>query len=512
MPAKVKKEMDMINGPLLKKLIVFSVPVILSGILQLLFNAADVVVVGQFAGTESLAAVGSNGSLITLITNLFIGLSVGANVVMARAIGANDPDKASRTAHTSVLTAVVSGAVVTVFGFFMARTMLTWMNTDPEVLDKATLYLEIYFLGSVFTLVYNFGAALLRAKGDTQRPLYFLVIAGVVNVALNLLFVIVCKMDVAGVALATVISQAVSAVLVVIWLIRDKIYANLKLRKLRFYGRELKEIFIIGLPSGIYSTFFSISNVIIQTAVNGFGKTVMAGNTTAANIEGFVYIAMNSVQQAAVTFTGQNYGAKKYERIKTIMLETIAIATVIGVVLGGIVLLLRRQLCAIYSPDPEVIEYAMERMKVILLTYWLCGIMDNMVGVLRGMGYSLQPMFVSFLSSCILRIVWVYTVFAAMPSLTTLFISYPVSWVISIIALTGIFIFGYKRMLKRAAAEKAASGLTEQALELPSEQAAQLTEQETSELVFAEVEATPTDEAPEATEEVAATADETENR
>ncbi len=496
----------MINGPLLKKLIVFSIPVILSGVLQLLFNAADVVVIGQFAGTESLAAVGSNGSLITLITNLFIGLSVGSNVVMARAIGANNPEKASRTAHTSVLLALVSGAVVTLFGFFMARTMLTWMNTDPEVLDKATLYLEIYFLGSIFSLTYNFGAALLRAKGDTKRPLYFLIIAGVINVALNLLFVIVFKMDVAGVALATIISQAASAVLVVIWLIRDKQYACLNIKKLRFYSKETAEIFSVGLPSGIYSTFFSISNVIIQSAVNGFGKTVMAGNTTGANIEGFVYIAMNSIQQAAVTFTGQNYGAKKYRRIKTILFETVSMSAVTGLVLGAVALLFANQLCSLYSPDPEVIKYAVERMTVILPTYCLCGIMDNMVGVLRGMGYSVQPMICSFLSSCILRIVWVYTVFAASPSLTTLFVSYPVSWVISIMILTGIFIFGYLRLLKR--------GKTEQPELVPVSGAQEPVEeaQETSESVAADAEPETEVKPEEVFEEVAATSDETENQ
>ncbi len=470
MSAKVKKEIDMINGPLLKKLIVFSVPIVLSGILQLLFNAADVVVVGQFAGTESLAAVGSNGSLIHLVTNLFIGLSVGANVVMSRAIGAGDNDKASRTAHTSVLLGIAGGAFVTVVGYFMARTMLTWMNADPEVIDKAALYLRIYFLGSVFSLTYNFGAALLRAKGDTKRPMYFLIIAGVINVALNLLFVIVCKMDVAGVALATIISQAVSAALVVVWLIRDKQYACLSFKKLRFHSKELGEMFFIGLPSGLYSTFFSISNVIIQSAINGFGKTVMAGNSTGANIEGFVYTAMNSIYQAAITFTGQNYGARKYGRIKKILFEAVAVVAVVGLALGFGVLLLGRQIASFYSSDPEVVNVAMERLRIILPFYFLAGITDVLVGVLRGMGYSFQPMLTAFLFSCVMRSGWVYTVFAASPSLTTLFISYPVSWILSIIGLIGFFIYGYVRLCKRAESENTLA-LAEQPVSLPEQTA-----------------------------------------
>ena len=452
MASATKKNIDMINGPLLKKLIVFSVPLILSGVLQLLFNAADVVVVGQFAGTESLAAVGSTGSLVNLITNLTIGLAVGSNVVMARAIGAQNREKAGRIVHTSVIIAVVGGIIVAIVGYFLSGDFLKLMNTDPEVIDKATLYLEIYFLGSPFSVLYNFGASLLRAKGDTKRPLYFLIIAGVINALLNLFFVIVFNMDVAGVAVATVISQAVSSVLVVICLIKDKDYCKMSFRKLRVHGKEFMEILRVGLPAGIYSSLFSLSNVIIQSAVNGFGKAVMAGNSAGSNLEGFVYISMNAFYNAAITFTGQNYGAKKFHRIKRVLLGCLFLVTVVGLVLGLIFLLLSGFLSSLYSPDPVVIEYSVTRLRVVLPVYFTCGVMEVLVGVLRGMGYSIVPMIVSFLGACVFRIVWVYTVFEVWNNLTVLYISYPVSWVLTSAAHLITYLVCYRKIMRKAAA------------------------------------------------------------
>lgn len=456
---KTKKSIDMLNGPLMGKLVVFSVPLILSGILQLLFNAADIIVVGQWAGTESLAAVGSTGSLVNLITNLFIGLAVGTNVVMARAIGSRNLEKAGRVTHTSLLIALIGGVLVAVVGYFMAEIMLIAMNTDPEVIDKATLYLEIYFIGSQASIVYNFGASLLRAKGDTKRPLFFLVAAGVLNIILNLFFVIVCKMDVAGVAVATIISQLLSAVLVVICLLREKDYCRFTFKKLRISAAEMGEIVRVGLPAGIYGSLFSISNVIIQSAVNGFGKAVMAGNSTATNLEGFVYTSMNAIYNAAITFTGQNYGAKKFDRIKKILLNCILLVIIIGVVMGLSFLLAGRFLSSLYSNDPVVIEYSLVRLKIILPTYFLCGLMEVLTGVLRGMGYSIIPMIMSFLGACVFRIVWVYTVFEVWHTLDVLYISYPVSWALTAAAHLCTYFIVYKRLMKRVRAAEAVSSV-----------------------------------------------------
>ena len=468
-----RKEIDMLNGPVMGRLILFCIPLILSSVLQLLFNAADVVVVGQFAGKQSLAAVGSTGSLINLITNLFIGFSVGVNVVIARAIGAGNPEKSSRAVHTSMLLALVSGVAVGLIGFFASKGMLELMNSPESIIDKATLYLEIYFLGSPASLVYNFGASVLRAKGDTRRPLYFLVIAGVLNALLNLFFVIVCNMDVAGVALATIISQLVSAVLVVICLMRETDYCKLKIRSLRFHGEEIKEIVKIGLPAGIYGTLFSISNVIIQAAVNGFGDDVVAGNSTATNIEGFVYVSMNAVynaaitftgqnhgagryDNAAITFTGQNHGAGRYDRIKIILRDCLILVTVIGLIFGMSFWGLGRYLARCYTSDQIVIDYSMVRMSIILPVYFLCGIMDTLMGMLRGMGYSTLPTINSFIGACMFRVIWVFTVFAANHTLEMLYISYPISWVLTGIAHFVMFIVVFKKCRRRDSIERKA--------------------------------------------------------
>ena len=452
MKIRAKKQIDMTSGPLLGKIILFTIPLMMSGILQLLFNAADVMVVGQWAGTESLAAVSSNGPLINLVVNLFIGLSVGANVVVARAIGAKNEEKAQRTVHTAILLSLCSGVFVAVFGYFISPVLLKVMDVDPEVFNKSLIYVRIYLLGAPVGLLYNFGSAILRAKGDTKRPLIFLIFSGIINVGLNLLFVIVLNMDVAGVAIATVISQAFSACAVTVCLMKEKGYFALNLRRLRF-TREIWEIARIGLPAGIYSSFFSISNMVIQSSINGFGKTVMAGSSTASNLEGFVYTSMNAVYNAAITFSGQNYGAKKYNRIKRVLLCCLATTTVIGLFMGGMMAIFAPFFSRLYSPEAEVIAVAVERMRAIMPVYFLCGVMEVFVGCMRGMGYSLIPMCVSFTGACLFRIVWVFTVFEAYHSLPVLYLSYPVSWIITSLMNLTLFLIVYTRLLKRTKAE-----------------------------------------------------------
>lgn len=424
-------EMDMTAGAILPKLLLFSLPLILSSILQLLFNAADVIVVGRFEGENALAAVGSTGALINLIVNIFMGLSVGANVVIARYYGAGQYKDTSEAVHTSVTVSVIGGAILAVFGFIMAHTLLVWMGSPAEVLPLATLYVKIYFLGMPFNALYNFGSSVLRAVGDTQRPLIYLTLAGIANVILNLLFVAVFHMGVAGVALATIASQAISAILVLLCLLRSEGAIHVDLRKLRIRAEKLLEIARIGLPAGLQGAFFSLSNVLIQSTVNSFGNIVMAGNSVSANIEGFIYVAMNALHQAAITFTSQNFGARKYLRIRRICLLSVLTVTVIGILLGAIALVFQTPLLSIYSPEPEVIAAGIIRMNIIASTYFLCGIMDVLCGVLRGLGSTIAPMIISVLGACALRIFWIYCILPFDRTLQMLYISYPVSWAIT---------------------------------------------------------------------------------
>lgn len=426
-----KHEVDMCNGPLLKKIIVFSVPVMLSGVLQLLYNAADIVVVGRYAGSVALAAVGSTSSLINLIVNVFMGLSIGASVVVSQYYGAGKKKDVSETVHTSIAVSVISGIVVGIFGVIMAKQLLRAMGTPEDVLNHASLYMRIYFAGMPATMVYNFGSAILRAVGDTKRPLYFLTISGIINVVLNLVFVIVFHMGVAGVALATVIAQCVSVVLVIICLVRFDGSIKLHIKKIRIYKSKLVEIIKIGLPAGIQGSIFAISNVLIQSAVNSFGSVVMAGNAAAANIEGFVYTSMNALYQTALTFTGQNVGAKKYNRIGKVFKICATFVVIVGGGLGFLAFLFSKDLLKIYSSTPKVIEMGMVRMSIICTSYFLCGFMDVLVGELRGMGRSILPMIVSIVGVCGFRIFWIYTVFAQTRSLRTLYISYPISWIVT---------------------------------------------------------------------------------
>ncbi len=444
-----KYEIDMCSGPLLGKIMIFYVPLMLSGVLQLLFNAADIVVVGRFAGNEALAAVGSTGSLTNLIVNLFIGLSVGTNVLVARFYGAKQDGELTETVQTAIATAMAGGIILIFLGFFLSKPALGWMGTPGNVIEHSVLYMRIYFIGMPFMMVYNFGSAVLRAVGDTKRPLYYLLIAGVINVILNLIFVIAFSMGVAGVAAATVISQAVSAALVVRCLIRTDSAYRLELQGIKIVPDKLLKMIQIGVPAGMQGALFSISNVLIQSSVNSFGSVAMAGNTAGSNIEGFVYTAMNAFHQAAISFSGQNYGARKYKRISRVLLICELLVLGVGIVLGNAAYLLGGTLLKLYTVDPEVIQYGILRMRIICTTYCLCGMMDVAVGALRGMGYAIMPMLVSLTGACLFRVVWIYTVFQSYRTLECLYISYPISWGLTFAVHMVCFVIAFGRLLKR---------------------------------------------------------------
>lgn len=450
MKARKSYEIDMCNGPLFGKILLFTLPLMLSGILQLLFNAADVVVVGQFAGNEALAAVGSTGALTNLLVNLFIGLSVGANVLVARYYGARQEEEVSRTVHTAILISVTGGILLAVIGIVAARPLLIMMDTPENVIDHSVLYMRIFFLGMPVMLLFNFGSAILRAIGDTRRPLFYLSIAGVINVILNLGFVIIFHMGVAGVAMATVMSQCISAALIVRCLMCSDGCFQLQLEKLHMDWHKFSKIAAIGLPAGIQGSLFSISNVLIQSSVNSFGAVAMAGNTAGSNVEGFVYTAMNSVHQTAVSFTGQNLGGKRYDRINKILIECLLFVTAIGLIMGNSAVFFGKQILSLYSSDPEVISYGLQRIVIICTTYFICGIMDVLVGSIRGLGYAVMPMIVSLLGACALRVVWIYTVFQWDRTLRTLYISYPVTWAVTAFAHIICFIVVRRKLeLKR---------------------------------------------------------------
>jgi putative MATE family efflux protein len=447
---KKKYEIDMCSGSVFKKMILFAVPLMCSSILQLLFNAADIVVVGRFAGDNALAAVGSNTALINLLTNLFVGLSIGGNVLTAQYYGAKKEKDLKETVHTAMTLSIYSGLFLTVVGIALARILLELMQAPEEVLNLAVLYLRIYFLGMTATMVYNFGSAILRAVGDTKRPLYYLLGAGIVNVVLNLFFVIVLKMGVAGVAAATAISQSISALLVVRCLVKEKGGIHLDLKALGIRQEKLLKIMQIGLPAGFQGMVFSLSNVVIQSAVNSFGAIAVAGNSAASNIEGFVYMAMNAFYQATISFTSQNYGAKQYKRIYKILIagEIYVIAT--GIILGNLAVFFGHSLLSIYSSSPDVITAGMSRLRIICTVYALCGIMDVLVGALRGIGYSVVPMIVSLVGACGLRLLWIATVFKipAYHSLTTVYLSYPITWTITLLVHALTFFIVSRKALK----------------------------------------------------------------
>ena len=440
----------MTNGPLVGKIVRFAVPLAISGILQLLFNAADIIVVGQFVGPQALAAVGSTSALIQLIVNLFIGLSIGVNVLVARYYGAGQSKDLHETVHTSVLVSLICGVILIFVGIALSRPLLELMGTPEDVVDQAVLYMRIYFAGMPVMMLYNFGSAILRAVGDTQRPLYFLFIAGVINVILNLFFVIVFHMGVEGVAIPTVISQCVSAVLVLLCLMKSEGVYRVELKKLTIHRDKLWQMTKIGIPAGIQSATFSISNVLIQSSINSFGSIAMAGSTAGGNIEGFVWTAMDAFTQSTLSFTGQNYGAKKFHRITKVVWYNLILVTGVGIVLGVGAYLLGRPLLSIYSSDPEVIAYGLERMLLVCVPYFTCGIMNIFVGAMRGLGSSLTPMVVSIFGVCVLRVVWIYTIFPLDRTFTMLFLSYPVTWVVTTLIEIVCFLVIRKHAIQRA--------------------------------------------------------------
>ena len=453
-------ELDMTSGPLLKKIIVFTIPILLSGVLQLLFNAADIIVVGNFAGDNAMAAVGSTASLVSLMTNLFIGISAGANVAVANFYGSKDDEAVQETVHTSVILSVVGGAGLMLIGLLLARPILELMGSPEAVLPLSALYLRIFFLGMPGSLLFNFCASILRATGDTKHPLYYLSVAGILNVVLNLFFVIVLNMSVAGVALATIISQYVSAFLIVRRMTRLNSSIRIRWSKLRVSKSKLLRILRVGIPAGIQSSLFALSNVVIQSAINSFGEVVMAANTASTNIEGFVYIAMNSVYQAAMNFSGQNYGAGRYKRLHKVLFECLGLVTLVGLVLGGGAYLCGRPLLHIYTDSAMVITFGLQRMEIICLTYFLCGWMDTIVGVMRGMGYGIMPMLVSLVGSCLFRILWVQTIFQVYHTLPMLYISWPITWVVTflmhVVCYCGIWVKHRKDFVERIPAEPSA--------------------------------------------------------
>lgn len=447
-----RSRINMVEGPLLSGIITYTIPIILTGLLQLLFNAADLVVVGRFRGSISVAAVSATSSITNLIVNLFIGLSVGAGVSVAHGLGGKHDDEVHRTVHTAIPTALVGGAVLTLIGVIFAEKLLILMKTPADVLPLSTIYMRIYFGGIIFSLLYNFSASILRASGDTKSPLLFLSIAGVINVLLNLLFVVIMGMNVEGVALATTISQAVSAFLVLGALMRRKDACKLSLKSLKFHKAQLFKMIRIGLPAGIQSSLFSISNVLIQSSINSFDNSVlMSGNGAAANIEGFVYITMNSLHQTAVNYVGQNIGAHKFERVRKIFLHCLVCVFVVGATICGLVLLFGEQLLGIYITDsPAAIQHGLTRFSYVCSTYVLCGLMDVSTGALRGLGSSFVPMVISVLGVCGIRVVWIYTFFT-LPQFHTpegLYITYPISWMLTFITQTAAFLFLYKKRKK----------------------------------------------------------------
>ena len=450
----------MLSGPLLPGIIRYTIPVILTGLLQMLFNSADMVVVGRFCGSISVAAVGATGAITRLIINLFIGISTGAGVVIARSIGAGEEGAIHRAVHTAVLTALGGGVILTAIGMPLARPLLTMMETPENVLPLSVIYMQIIFAGMTFTMLYNFCAAILRAAGDTQSPLRYLTIAGVMNVALNVFFVTVLDMNVAGVALATILSQGFSAVSLLVVLMRRTDACRFVFSRMRIYKAQLLEMIRIGIPAGLQSSLFSISNVLVQSSINSFGDVVMSGHSSAQNIDNIVWMITNSFHQTAVNFVGQNSGAKQYKRVGQVMWRTLVAMVVTGLVSGLLMIAFAPQLLSIYITDsPAAIEYGVLRMTIFCSTYWVCGLMDVMVGGIRGMGVSVPPMVVSILGICGLRVLWITTIFKIPEyhTLTSLYASYPISWGITFFLQLAIFLSVYRSRRRQFPEEAAIS-------------------------------------------------------
>ena len=441
--------LDMSTGPLLSKMIRYAIPLAVTGILQLLYNAADVVVVGQFAGHQALAAVSSTGALVNLIIGLFLGLSVGVVALISNAFGANNETRLHQGTHTAMLLGAVSGTIVGILGITLCKPLLLLMDTPKDVIELSTLYLRIYFVGAPFLTIYNFGAGILRAVGDTKRPLLFLIISGITNVVLNLILVIVFKLGVVGVAVATVISQILSAALVVLCLMREETAIRLSLRHLHFHKPSLFHILHMGIPAGIQTILFSLSNVVIQSSINSFGSVVMAGNGAAANLEGFAYIVSNSFSQTTLTAVGQCMGARNTKRISKVLWYSVFLAAGSNFSVAMLLLLFRTPLLSLYSPELPVIQAGIDRMFIIMPTYFLCGVMEVLTGQLRGIGYSTMPMITSLLGACVFRLIWIAILFPLFPTPLCIFLSYPISWAVTSLAHYITYRIGSPRMLRK---------------------------------------------------------------
>ena len=450
MKSKANTKSRILEGNLVKNIILYTIPTILTGVLQLLFNATDTVMVGKFAGPGALASVGATGALINLIVNVFMGLSIGASVCVAQYYGAKDKEGVSQTTHTAMILAFIMGIFVGAFGFFCSRTFLGLMDTPSDVIDGSTLYMQIYFLGMPANMLYNFGAGILRSKGDTKNPMIYLTVSGALNVVLNAIFMLCFHMTVDGVAWATVCSQYLSAVLIIAHLMRTDDWTKLELSKLKITVSKMKKIMIIGFPAGLQSFLFSCGNVAVQSSVNSFGGAFMAGNTAAGNIEGFIWIAMNAFQHTALTFVGQHIGAKKVNKLPKIILLNVIFVTLTGVILAATVIVFRYPLLSLYLDDKSIIETAIDRILIIATTYFLCGVMDVLTGALRGLGSSMVPMVLTVVSVCGVRITWIYTIFKALRSAsyahTVLYLCYPVSWLIAVIAMAIATVILYKKL------------------------------------------------------------------
>lgn len=443
-----KYEIDMCNGSIMDKLVSFALPLMLSGILQLMFNAVDIIVVGRFSGSEALAAVGSTTALINVFTNLFIGISLGANVLAARFFAAGRREEMSETVHTSITLALISGILMAFVGLVFSKGALELMGTPEDVIGLSTLYMRIYFMGMPFFMLYNYGAAILRAVGDTKRPLYFLIIAGVINAGLNMVLVIVFGLGVAGVGIATVFSQMVSCVLVLTCLCRTEGSYKLSFSKLSMKGYYLKQIFQVGIPAGIQSTVINFSNALLQLSVNSFGSTAMAGYTAANNILGFLYVSINSVTQACMSFTSQNFGVGKYKRMDRVLIDCMILSVGVALVLGCGAYFFGAEILQIYTEEADVIQCGVEILSITTVPYFLCGIMDLFPGALRGMGYSAVPMVLSIIGTVGMRVLWIFVFFPQHRSLYFLFISYPASWIATIVMQVVCYYFVRKHCYK----------------------------------------------------------------
>lgn len=452
-----KHEIDMTQGPLFGKIVAFAIPLMLTGVLQLLFNSADIIVVGHWVGNDATGAVGSTASLIHLILGLFLGLSVGAGVVLSGAFGAKDSEYGEKVLHSAMLFSVIGGIVVGIIGCFLSKSLLVMMATPNDLLGMATVYMQIYFLGAPFNLVYNFGASMLRATGDTKRPLFYLFIAGVINVIINIITIVFFGWGVAGVAVATVTSQAISAVLVVITLCKSKGFVKLSFKKLKFSKKATFEIIKLGVPTGIQSSLFSISNVLLQTAVNGFDKIGSTGSAISNQIEGYVYTILNSVSNTALTAVGQNYGAKDFERIKKVVLQCLLIVTAVSLFFGWMAILFRYPLSSLFINSneenienvPQILQFMTQRIFIVCGTYFLDGIMEVMSYSTRSIGASVEPMLIVLGGTCGLRVAWIYLVFPYLPhTFTSLFIAYPLSWLVTFVISSIVFILIFKKRKK----------------------------------------------------------------